>query len=75
MVCDTTRVFNATSEEYIIVHKKNATIMNFQDILDHGHGSTYLLALRIYARLKHAIITDLEGKSPKREMLTNLEVA
>ena len=65
MVCTTTKVFNVTSEEYFIVLKKNATIMNFQDILDHGHGSTYLLALRIYARLKHAIITDLEGKNPK----------
>ena len=43
-----------TSEKESLVLKKNATILKFEERLDHGNGNGYLLSARIYASLNDA---------------------
>ena len=44
-----TKIFNVMSEKESLVLKKNATILKFEERLDHGNGGGYILAARLYA--------------------------
>ena len=54
--------------------KKNATILKFEERLDHGNGKSCILAARIYTSPNGAVKTHTEGKNPEWDTLKNLEV-
>ena len=47
VTCALTKEFNVTSDKEILVLKKNATILKFEESLDYGNGGGYLLPTRI----------------------------
>ena len=47
-MCALWKGFQMTSENEKLILKKNATILNFEEHLDHGIDNRYLLAARIY---------------------------
>ena len=56
-----TKGFNKIPEKEILVLKKNATILKFEEHLYHGNGYVYLFSARLYASLNDT------GNSLRRE--------
>ena len=68
-----TRGFNVMLEKESVVLKKKATILKFQERLDHGNGGRYLLAARLYASPNDAGKTHSGGNNTEGKTLTKAE--
>ena len=68
-----TKVFNVTPQKEIIVLKKNAAILKFEERLDHENFGSYLLATRFYASPNDTIKTHSEGKNMEGKTLMKAE--
>ena len=58
----TEKEINMTPEEQHPVLNKRATILKFEERLDHGNDGSYILDSRLYAIPNDARETDFEGK-------------
>ena len=68
-----TKRFNMTLEKESLVLKKNATILKFEDRLDHGNSDSYQLEMRLYTIPKDAGKMDKELKKPEGKTAVKLE--
>ena len=68
-MCALTKGFNTTSEKESFVLKKNATIVKFEERLDHMNGDGYLLAVSLYASPNDARKMHSEEKKPEGKIL------
>ena len=67
-----TKVLKVTSEKEIIVLKKKATILKFEESLNHDNSNGYILDVRLYTSPNDAGKTHSEGKNPGGKMITKL---